>query len=250
MDNFILSYPSFSNGFDLLDTLISMHVSPLINQSENTEEEKERYFLSLAFFIYRWLSTQEDFDFDSKIRNKLEKFVENVSNKKSLFEERIYESITEILNKKKKIKREEKFEKFFEEYNLSDFNLMTNREKQSKISSYPLYEVAQTITIVEQKIICSLSSRQFLSRSWMLEKSTISCNNISRYYIWFSNMVNWVSSEIVSTKTIPGRADLITWFIELASVIIFYFHFIFYFLFYLFDRFCLDLVISMVQKKY
>ena len=110
---------------------------------------------------------------------------------------------------------------------VSDFNLMTNREKQSKISSYPLYEVAQTITIVEQKIICSLSSRQFLSRSWMLEKSTISCNNISRYYIWFSNMVNWVSSEIVSTKTIPGRADLITWFIELASVIIFYFHFIF-----------------------
>ena len=214
MDNFILTYCAHLNSHDLLDHLMSR----FLNSVEETAGN-ELLKTNISFILFRWFYSTDDFSRDQKLGQKLSKWTrELIENAPNNFSRSIFENVDTSL------KKENRKKSFSVNFSLKKGYIVKfildglQRESEPKATMFEATDVAKTLTILESSIISNILPNQLINKAWNVKGNNISTENISRYFMWFSKIVNWISSEIVCTKGINNRANVLTWFIQLGKV--------------------------------
>mmetsp|Transcript_4454 Transcript_4454/g.6234 ORF Transcript_4454/g.6234 Transcript_4454/m.6234 type:complete len:1257 (-) Transcript_4454:61-3831(-) len=92
----------------------------------------------------------------------------------------------------------------------------TQLGSENPLKSFDAREVAEQWTLLECQFLQSIRPEEFLGQAWHREHKEKMAPNLSAYVDWFTQMRNWVSTEILKGESSAERKDTIEYFIQVA----------------------------------
>ena len=80
-------------------------------------------------------------------------------------------------------------------------------------------EIAKQLTLLDFKFFSSINLREFLELNWMKKDKKYSSLGMTQFIQWSNHVSYWVSSEILTRKTLKERVEVMEFMIYLSLVI-------------------------------
>eukprot|EP00013_Stygamoeba_regulata_P012064 CAMPEP_0177674880 /NCGR_PEP_ID=MMETSP0447-20121125/26845_1 /TAXON_ID=0 /ORGANISM="Stygamoeba regulata, Strain BSH-02190019" /LENGTH=1020 /DNA_ID=CAMNT_0019183113 /DNA_START=84 /DNA_END=3143 /DNA_ORIENTATION=- len=83
--------------------------------------------------------------------------------------------------------------------------------------SYSAKDIATMLTLITHEQLASIRENELMEQRWAKDKKRTLAPNITRFIEYFNKLSNWVSSEILSARTLSLRIKMLTQMIEVAK---------------------------------
>ena len=234
LHTFIITFRSFTDCETLFDLLVERYnIPPPIKIQNNFDESSNEEFLKFKFekldkvrlrvtqTLRYWIENFFIFDFDEKMKEKIENFMKLISTikggnaHKKILTNSIEKAISFQNEKKKDLKKLKMNSDFYPMIEKPKFQFFLTKTKKSNLHSilqWPSIEIARQITNLNFKKFSSIEPKECLNQNWN-DKST----NINSMIQHFNLLSKWISNQIIDQENLKQRILIIEKFIEISD---------------------------------